>query len=90
MLFCCPTNFFGRSFSKSRLNIAESGNKVIFFAENFWREIILANDFFGDFARSVTPTYLKFLTILTKLDSDGSVKDCEKKNLFSRNKIPHF
>ena len=53
--------------------------------------MILANDFFGDFARPVTPTYLKFLTILTKLDSDDSVKDCQKKiYLFCRNKIPHF
>ena len=40
--------------------------------------MILANDFLGDFARPVTPIYLKFLTILTKLDSDGSVKDCQK------------
>jgi len=52
--------------------------------------MILANDFLGDFARPVTTTYLKFLTILTKLDSDGSLKDCQKKNLFCRNKIPHF
>jgi len=41
--------------------------------------MILANDFFGDFARPVTPTYLKFLTILTKLHNDGSIKDCQKK-----------
>ena len=40
--------------------------------------MILANDFLGDFARPVTPIYLKFLTILTKLDSDGSLKDCQK------------
>ena len=45
--------------------------------------MILANDCFGDFARPVTPTYLKFLTILTKLDSDDSVKDCQKKYIFS-------
>jgi len=40
--------------------------------------MILANDFFWDFARPVTPIYLKFLTILTKLHSDGSVNDCQK------------
>ena len=44
--------------------------------------MILVNDLFSDFARQVTPIYLKFLTILTKLESDNSVKDCQK-NLFS-------
>jgi len=45
--------------------------------------MILANDFLGDFVGAVTPTYLKFLTILTKLDSDDSVKDCQKIYIFS-------
>ena len=44
--------------------------------------MILPNDFLEDFARPVTPSYLKFLTILTKLDSDGSVKGFQKKDIY--------
>ena len=67
-----------RSFNKSRIAIAESPIRVSS-SLNSWREIILTNDSFLDFARP----------ILTKLGIDNSVKDYQKK-YFCENKLLHF